>query len=64
MSRYDEIADSALRRQLEADDAAEEQGMHSDDRKTCWTHKTYIEDCGGDTIEHRDARYPIGTRCF
>jgi hypothetical protein len=59
MSRYSEISDPALRTQLEADDAAEERGMHSDDRKTCWTHKDYVENCGGDQIEHRDTYYPI-----
>jgi hypothetical protein len=43
--RYTDIKDSKLRKQLVADDKAEDRGMHPDDRETCYTHKTWSENC-------------------
>lgn len=34
-----------LRDAIERDNQLEEQGMHADDRKTCWTHQCWAEDC-------------------
>ncbi|MCX4784641.1 hypothetical protein [Streptomyces sp. NBC_01264] len=30
---------------IEADNAREDAGMHSDDRVTCYTHQAWAEDC-------------------
>ncbi|MGI5341890.1 hypothetical protein ACQEVS_33035 [Streptomyces sp. CA-181903] len=30
---------------LRRDDAAEAAGMPADDRRTCWTHQTWAEEC-------------------
>ncbi|MGW8679617.1 hypothetical protein ACWGNN_00860 [Streptomyces sp. NPDC055817] len=30
---------------LAADNRAEEAGMHPDERKTCWTHQCWADDC-------------------
>ncbi|MCX4669973.1 hypothetical protein OG453_25340 [Streptomyces sp. NBC_01381] len=30
---------------IERENELEERGMHGDDRKTCWTHQEWAEDC-------------------
>lgn len=30
---------------IERDNEREDQGMHGDDRQTCWTHQCWAEDC-------------------
>jgi hypothetical protein len=37
--------DSDLEAALARDDLMEDQGMHPDDRGTCWTHQSWAEDC-------------------
>ncbi|MFJ9459166.1 hypothetical protein ACIRST_29275 [Kitasatospora sp. NPDC101447] len=39
--------DQELATALAADNAAEDAGMHPDDRRTCWTHQCWAEDCAG-----------------
>ncbi|MFJ1864080.1 hypothetical protein ACIOD1_05565 [Streptomyces sp. NPDC088097] len=30
---------------IQRDNELEDAGMHGDDRKTCWTHQCWAEDC-------------------
>lgn len=47
-----------LEEALAADDAAEDRGMHGDDRSTCGQHRRWIEDCIGDRSHaNRTTRY-------
>lgn len=39
-----------LRARLDADDAAEDQGMDAADRKTCYTHQCWWGDCIADPM--------------
>ncbi|MEU7978311.1 hypothetical protein AB0B63_07235 [Micromonospora sp. NPDC049081] len=45
--------DPKLAAALAADDKAEDQGMHGDDRRTCHTHQTWVDNCK-DSPLHRD----------
>ncbi|MFI5867742.1 hypothetical protein [Streptomyces sp. NPDC051546] len=38
---------------IQRDNAAEEAGMHADDRKTCWTHQTWAADCAESPLHTR-----------
>ncbi|MET9361931.1 hypothetical protein ABZX93_13545 [Streptomyces sp. NPDC006632] len=35
---------------IQRDNDLEDAGMHGDDRKTCWTHQSWAEDCDGDSM--------------
>lgn len=48
--------DPRLAAALAADDAAEDAGMHADDRTTCYTHQSWAKDCS----EHPMHKDPIG----
>jgi hypothetical protein len=39
---------AALTAQLAADDQAEDDGMHADERRTCFTHQSWLADCVSD----------------
>ncbi|GAA2841039.1 hypothetical protein RMN57_17205 [Kitasatospora sp. CM 4170] len=41
--------DQKLAAALVEDDA----GMHADDRRTCWTHQCWAEDCADDPMHTR-----------
>lgn len=30
---------------IDRDNELEDRGMHGDDRRTCWTHQSWAEDC-------------------
>ncbi|MER7773195.1 hypothetical protein [Kitasatospora sp. NPDC096140] len=45
--------DTALAAAIEEDDRREDAGMHPDDRRTCWTHQCWAEDCA-DRRMHTD----------
>ncbi|MFI6117462.1 hypothetical protein [Kitasatospora sp. NPDC051164] len=42
---------------LAADDAAEDAGMHADDRTTCHTHKCWAADCADDPMHTNPSAY-------
>ncbi|MEV7935267.1 hypothetical protein AB0O82_03910 [Kitasatospora sp. NPDC088264] len=42
--------DPNLAAALAEDDDAEDAGMHADDRRTCWTHQYWAEDCADDRM--------------
>ncbi|MFF4417130.1 hypothetical protein ACFYY8_31805 [Streptosporangium sp. NPDC001559] len=42
--------DEKLTAVIEADNAAEDAGMHPDDRVTCWTHQGWATDCATNPI--------------
>ncbi|MEV7720823.1 MULTISPECIES: hypothetical protein [unclassified Streptomyces] len=37
--------DKKLAAAIQRDNELEDAGMHSDDRRTCWTHQSWAEDC-------------------
>ncbi|MCP3758730.1 hypothetical protein [Streptomyces sp. TBY4] len=37
--------DKKLAAAIQRDNDLEDAGMHGDDRKTCWTHQSWSEDC-------------------
>ncbi|MFF4185769.1 hypothetical protein ACFYZ9_21500 [Streptomyces sp. NPDC001691] len=37
--------DKKLAAAIQRDNELEDAGMHGDDRKTCWTHQSWAEDC-------------------
>ncbi|MDH6126905.1 hypothetical protein [Kitasatospora sp. GP82] len=42
--------DKKLAAAIERDNELEEQGMHGDDRLTCWTHQCWAEECANDPL--------------
>ncbi|MER7331754.1 MULTISPECIES: hypothetical protein [unclassified Micromonospora] len=55
----DDLADA-----LAADDAAEDAGMHPDDRLTCHTHQCWLEDCADHPMHTRPATYALAPSLF
>lgn len=37
--------DKKLKAAIKKDNDDEDRGMHGDDRKTCWRHQCWAEDC-------------------
>lgn len=37
--------DTELAAAIKRDNELEDAGMHGDDRKTCWTHQCWADDC-------------------
>lgn len=52
MDFHDNVTDPELRAALIADDKAENQGMHADDRHTCYTCQTWATDEHLNSAQH------------
>jgi hypothetical protein len=53
--------DERLASALTADDAAEDAGMHPDDRTTCHTHQSWFDDCKTDPIHTEPISHALRT---
>ena len=56
--------DPDLAAALAADDAAEDTGMHADDRRTCHTHQCWVEDCADHPMHTHPATYALAPSLF
>lgn len=49
---------------LAADDAAEDRGMHADDRTTCYAHQCWAEDCADKPMHTNPHTYAMAPDLF